>query len=56
VSVPRFVAEQLGTHVVGKPGSALVSESPQGGVLRASNFRRDVSSRPRKPPGPYPTR
>jgi integrase len=42
VSVPAFVAEQLAVHVAGKSADDLVFESPQGGVLRASNFRRDV--------------
>ena len=42
VSVPAFVANQLAEHVAGKTPADLVFQSPQGGVLRASNFRRDV--------------
>jgi integrase len=42
VSVPRFIAEDLGRHVNGRAQDDLVFTSPQGEVLRAGNFRRDV--------------
>lgn len=42
VSVPAFVAEQLAAHVAGKSADDLVFGSAHAGVLRASNFRRDV--------------
>jgi integrase len=42
VSLPAFVADQLAAHVAEKSAGDLVFESSQGGVLRASNFRRDV--------------
>jgi integrase len=42
VSVPRFIAGQLGEHVAGRAPDDLVFTSPQGEPLRASNFRRDV--------------
>lgn len=42
VSVPRFVADRLGRHVVGREPNDLVFTSPQGEPLRAGNFRRDV--------------
>ena len=42
VGVPRFVAEALAEHVMGKAADDLVFTSSNGSVLRASNFRRDV--------------
>jgi integrase len=42
VSVPRFVAEALAAHIAGKRDAELTFTSRSGGVLRASNFRRDM--------------
>jgi integrase len=42
VSIPRFVAAELGIVVAGRGPDKLVFESHHGGVLRSSNFRRDV--------------
>lgn len=42
VPIPRFLVEDLAAHATGKGSDDLVFEAPHGGVLRASNFRRDV--------------
>lgn len=42
VSLPRFVADALAEHVARKGAEDLVFLSRGRGVLRASNFRRDV--------------
>lgn len=42
VIVPRFVAQQLDSHMVGRDPKALMFCARQGGPLRVSNFRRDV--------------
>jgi integrase len=40
VVLPRFLADQLSKHLVGKTEDDLVFTAPQGGVLRVRNFRR----------------
>lgn len=42
VPIPRFLVRELAAHLAGKNADDLAFEAPQGGVLRASNFRRDV--------------
>jgi integrase len=42
VPIPRFLVEDLAAYVAGKAPDELVFDAPHGGVLRASNFRRDV--------------
>lgn len=42
IGIPAFVADLLGEHVAGLGPDDLVFTTPQGDVLRASNFRRDV--------------
>jgi integrase len=42
VSVPAFIVTELVEHIDGKQPDQIVFESPGGGVLRSSNFRRDV--------------
>ena len=42
VPIPRFLVEELAAYVAGRGPDRLVFEAPHGGVLRASNFRRDV--------------
>lgn len=40
VPVPKFICDQLAGHIVGRAPDDLVFRSPQGAVLRGSNFRR----------------
>ncbi|HEX2399351.1 MAG TPA: tyrosine-type recombinase/integrase [Mycobacterium sp.] len=42
IGIPAFLADMLGEHVNGLGPDDLVFTTPQGVVLRASNFRRDV--------------
>jgi integrase len=39
VPIPRFLADELAEHLVGKKPDDLVFTSPKGGVLRNTNFR-----------------
>lgn len=39
VPIPRFLADELAVHLAGKSPEDLVFTSPEGGVLRNSNFR-----------------
>ncbi len=45
VPLPRFLADALGRHIVGKAPDDRVFTAPGGGVLRNNNFRRDVFDR-----------
>ncbi|MEO9240258.1 MAG: site-specific integrase [Jatrophihabitantaceae bacterium] len=49
VSVPRFVAAELTALIEGRGPDELVFRSHNGGVLRSSNFRRDVFNPAAKP-------
>ncbi len=40
VPIPRFLADELASHIAGKGGDELVFTSPRGTVLREQNFRR----------------
>lgn len=40
VPVPRSLMDDLGLHVAGKAPGDLVFTSPEGGLLRSTNFRR----------------
>jgi integrase len=40
VPVPRFLRDDLATHLAGKTQDDLVFTAPRGGVLRVQNFRR----------------
>jgi integrase len=40
VPLPRFLAQELAAHVVGRSAEDLVFTSPQGAILRLNNFRR----------------
>jgi integrase len=42
VPLPRFVADELATHVAGLEPNALVFPAPRGGPVQASLFRRRV--------------
>lgn len=41
VPLPRFLVDELATHLAGRPADALVFTSPAGGPLRNRNARRD---------------
>jgi integrase len=43
--MPRFLADDLATHVAGSSPDELVFVGARGGVLRNLNFRRDVFDR-----------
>jgi integrase len=40
VPLPRFLAQELAAHLVGRSAEELVFSSPQGAILRLNNFRR----------------
>jgi integrase len=42
VPIPRFLADELATHIAGKAPSDLLFTAPEGGVLRNTNFRPRV--------------
>ena len=39
VPIPRFLADELATHIAGKAPGDLLFTAPEGGVLRNTNFR-----------------
>ena len=50
--IPRFVAAELAERLAGRTSGDLVFAAPQGGVLRARNFRRQVFDRAVREVGP----
>jgi integrase len=42
VPVPAFLRDLLAEHIAGRDQDALVFSAPRGGILRGSNFRRQV--------------
>ncbi len=52
VPLPRFLAERIEKHLVGKAAGDLVFVAPKGGVLRVRNFKRDVFNNAVREVGP----